>query len=561
MSEKQITLTLLGIFAMLFVGVLVVAVLFAYLLYIMIGLGVLLFLTIVGIAWRKWQHSRIPINEDKREKLRLELEEFERRERLRIERERHEHELRLEQERHTQELDLQRREHEIKEHILLTRANYDQNGNPPILINQPGVHVTTLPFGNSPHTLKSGKPDEPQKHLAQVAETKALPAPTDAYDLLKQGIWTPSKERLLIALAVKRLLLVSIAVAWHIALAGATGGGKTNLLRLLLGQLVKFYQVYYISPAFAPVKANHEDWRQIQAHLAGPVACEADEIRERIQWAAGEYKYRQMQERSGDFSWQKKPVYVVIDEYIAVCKLYPGAADEVSELLRFARQYLVFVIVASQDFLIKNIGGDSGARDCYRTVGYFGGDPTTARTLLDIQGTLPYEGELGKQGLLVVKAKEIPVSPGRVPFMSNRAIYELLGWPEDPILDDAPVMASGMYGDSAGTTGEPEMEPLYPRSVSPRQSNQTGRLHDEDEPSTEDLENTVEADSKPLGMSPGRVPESPDEKQFTPTQELQFLRLYRQSGNIKDSLRVMHLGNRYFKCASRLVEQRKLRKA
>lgn len=95
MSEKQITGTLLGIFVMLFQGVLAVAVLFAYLLYIMIGLGALLFLTIVGIAWRKWQHSRIPVNEDRREKLRLELEEFERRERLRIERERHEHELRL----------------------------------------------------------------------------------------------------------------------------------------------------------------------------------------------------------------------------------------------------------------------------------------------------------------------------------------------------------------------------------------------------------------------------------------------------------------------------------
>jgi hypothetical protein len=558
MSEKQITLTLLGIFAMLFVGGLAVAVLFAYLVYICIGLGVLLFLTIAGIAWRKWQHSRIPVNEDKREKLRLELEELERRERLRIERERHEHELRLEQERHAQELDLQRREHEIKEHILLTRATYDNNGNPPILLNQPGVHVTTLPPGNPPHALRSGKPDEQQKQLTQGAETKALPAPTDAYDLLKQGIWTPSKERLLIALAVERLLLVSIALAWHIALAGSTGGGKTNLLRLLLAQLVKFYQVYYISPAFAPVKANHEDWRQIQDHLQGPVACEPDEIRERIQWAVSEYKYRQLQERTGDFSWQKKPVYLVIDEYIAVCKMYPEAADEVSELLRFARQYLVFVIVASQDFLIKNIGGDSGARDCYRTVGYFGGDPTTARTLLDIQGTLPYEGELGKQGLLVVKAKEIPVSPGRVPFMSNRAIYELLGWPEDPILDDAPVMASVPAGNFAGITGYPEMEPLPMRSASPRQTDQTSRLYAEDDTSTEDLQNTVEVDIEPPGTSQEGA--RARQKRFTPEQEVKFVRLYRACGNIKDCLRAMHLGNDYGPHARQLVEQRKLRK-
>lgn len=571
MSEAKAILLYLATLVVMIVLLIGAVVLSAYLLDIFIGLLAIVLLTLVAIGWRKWQHSRLSVNEDRREQRRLLLEEAERRERLRIERERHEHELQLERERHERELDLQWRTFQLQQHLALTRAGYDANGNPPIFLHEDGRY-TLLPPANPPYRplLTQLKASDDQRPGGTQPE-QALPPPIDAYDLLASGQWTPSPGMLLLAIgAGGALIQVAITLAWHIALAGATGGGKTNHLRLLLAQLVKHSEVYYLSPAFAPIKANHEDWRQIEAHLAGPVACDAGGIQARLQWAVEMYQYRQEQERAGDFTWQQKPIYLVIDEYIAVCKRYPEAAKDVSELLRFARQYQVFVIVASQDFLIKNIGGDSGARDCYRTALYFGGDPTTARALLDISGTLPYEQDLGKEGLLVLRTRSTQVSQARAPFMSNRALYQLLGWPTDPILDDRPVSQAqaGPVGTQWGTAGYPPMEPLQPKANRQEAMGPTLRFGPSSGPSTGNLQRVVDALAEPLGTGPTRVPEplgepeqSREEKRFTPEQEMRFIRLYRAHPNIRECLRAMQLGNRYYAYASRLVEARKLRKS
>src|ERR1700686_260677 len=96
MSENRITFTLIGTFAL--IGFMVLCFIFftAILLYVSVGIAVLALVALVGFAWRKWQHSGLPVHESKREYRRLELEEYERTERLRIERERHEHEMSLE---------------------------------------------------------------------------------------------------------------------------------------------------------------------------------------------------------------------------------------------------------------------------------------------------------------------------------------------------------------------------------------------------------------------------------------------------------------------------------
>jgi hypothetical protein len=41
---------------------------------------------------------------------------------------------------------------------------------------------------------------------------------------------------------------------------------------------------------------------------------------------------------------------------------------------------------------------------------------------------------------------------------------------------------------------------------------------------------------------------------------MRFIRLYRANPNIRECLRAMQLGNRYYAYASRLVEARKLRR-
>lgn len=461
-----------------------------------------------------WQVKRLPIRADRRE-----------------------------QERHTQELELARERHTAELHLLYTRVPFDQNGNAPILLNLPDTHVTMLPPGQLPQRSPSkDKAPEPGP-----VEQKPVPEPVDVYDLLMSGKWAPRKDKLLIAAGTDGLLQVSMGLAWHIALAGSTGNGKTNLLRLLLPQLVKMAQVYYISPAFAPVKANGEDWRPIAAHLAGPVAVDASEIAERLSWAVAMYEDRAERERAGDFSWQDEPCYIVIDEFIKVKELYPDAPDLVVQLLKFARQYGVFVILAAQDFLLGSIGGDSGARECFRTCIYAGGDAHTARKLLDIAGTLPYEAQLGNKGLVAVKSKEIPLTLARVPLMSNEALYELLG-------QGLP----GTAGDFSGTGPTRSTGPLDGNMQAPARVLCRRRISRQLGPVTGDLQNVVEADVEPSGTGPVKAL---DGKRFTPEQELRFTRLYRERGNIKEVLRAMRLGNAYGAYARQVVDKRGLRKS
>ena len=135
MSEGKAILWFLASLALVVVLLIGAFVLSAYLVDIFIGLLAIVFLTLLAIGWRKWQHSRLPVNEDRREHRRLVLEEAERREQLRIERERHEHELQLARERHERELDLEFRTFQLQQHLTLTRAGYDANGNPPIFLH------------------------------------------------------------------------------------------------------------------------------------------------------------------------------------------------------------------------------------------------------------------------------------------------------------------------------------------------------------------------------------------------------------------------------------------
>src|ERR1700686_197512 len=122
MSQTRVTLTLIGALAvvcLLLIGAFVLA---AYLVDIFLGIGVLLLLLLAAAGWRKWQHSRIPVNEDRREQRRVLLEEEERRERLRREREQQAHDMQLASERHRQEMEMRWQVFELQRHLALTRA-------------------------------------------------------------------------------------------------------------------------------------------------------------------------------------------------------------------------------------------------------------------------------------------------------------------------------------------------------------------------------------------------------------------------------------------------------
>lgn len=72
---------------------------------------------------------------------------------------------------------------------------------------------------------------------------------------------------------------------------------------------------------------------------------------------------------------------------------------------------------------------------------------------------------------------------------------------------------------------------------------------------------SIELPAEPSGTVPSESLEVPRfEKVFDQEQEVRFARLYREIGNSKEVLRLMHLGNAYGPYASYLIEQRNLKK-
>src|SRR5579859_4465605 len=99
-----------------------------------------------------------------------------------------------------------------------------------------------------------------------------------------------------------------------------------------------------------------------------------------------------------------------------------------ADLLREGRKVGLFLVTAAQDFLVKTIMKDEGGavRDCFRTAVYVGGDPTTARTLLDVRGTVD-DGGLG-QGVVMLRSQQVKQAQlARVPYVDNQSLYHLLG--------------------------------------------------------------------------------------------------------------------------------------
>lgn len=66
--------------------------------------------------------------------------------------------------------------------------------------------------------------------------------------------------------------------AWHVALAGPTGGGKSNALALLLLQLVPLYTCYAVNPHWARVEEDGRDWTEIERRFAHAPFTETHEF-------------------------------------------------------------------------------------------------------------------------------------------------------------------------------------------------------------------------------------------------------------------------------------------
>lgn len=221
----------------------------------------------------------------------------------------------------------------------------------------------------------------------------------------------------------------------HVALAGATGGGKSTILRLLLSQLCKAdAQVLLLNPHYTRYDLDRqEDWTPFESYLVSdPMACRRYEtIASSLQFIAEDILPKRL-ERYAHSQPVGKPYFIAIDELPAIVAEIKAAPGYLAKILREGRKVRVFLIVAAQDFLVSTIapGGGGAVRDCYRTAYYVGGDSTTARILLDLPPRLLPESELGKGQVMLRSGQVSHVKQAtlvRVPYVDNEALYHLLG--------------------------------------------------------------------------------------------------------------------------------------
>lgn len=241
----------------------------------------------------------------------------------------------------------------------------------------------------------------------------------------------------------------------HVALSSPTGGGKTTTARMIISQILACGgEVYMANPNYAPVKLNGnrlEDWRPIVARLKEPPAREFDEIEALFDRFLALVDERRLREQTSPK--RGKDLYLYIAEWPAIVakaaeidmdnkeknkeKKKDRIVIKLGRLLRESRQYGVHVISEFQDALISTIGGNSGVRENYRTAYHFGGDDRTAKVVLSLaDGVKPDNTGLGKMGAAMFRFQSNAAIDGRVPFFSNRALYMLLGYPQDPVHDN-----------------------------------------------------------------------------------------------------------------------------
>jgi hypothetical protein len=312
------------------------------------------------------------------------------------------------------------RRHELEMHQLscwrdVQIANYEHRHPLPSAHYAP--HVTYAPRITSAAATSTPEPE-------QVGG--ALPGLTDLADLGFQ----PTPERLLLGLGETGHITVATNRLMHVAFSGATGSGKSNAMRLLLAQLLAVgSRVVLANPIYTDYDHEHdEDWRPITDRLHMPPAVSPDSIDALLSWLLDEelpVRLKRLQDgiAVGD------PLVLALDELPMMCDLVPKVTDRVGRLLRMGRHAKIYTAGASQDFLIKTLGGSSGIRDCYRTAYYSGGDVLSATALLDLKQREIQEGQLGQGVVYLRSSATTPAQLVRVPYASNQAVYQMLGEP------------------------------------------------------------------------------------------------------------------------------------
>jgi hypothetical protein len=275
----------------------------------------------------------------------------------------------------------------------------------------------------APHYAGSRAVEVDEQTGALPSTDDSLPGMVDMADLDFQ----PTMQRVLLGIdAGGGLVTVPAGKLCHVAIAGHTGGGKSNLLRLLIPQLQAIgARVVLCDPHYAPLDTTSgDDWRPIAQRLHQPPAYTPAAIDETLSWFVDELDRRLELRRHGQPIGV--PLFLALDELPIIADSVKGAIARLGRVLREGRKAGVLALGSSQDFLVKSLGGSSAVRDCYRTAFYSGGDINSARALLDVPQKDIDEGRLGSGIAYLRSSATSPAALVRVPLATNRAVRGLL---------------------------------------------------------------------------------------------------------------------------------------
>lgn len=309
-------------------------------------------------------------------------------------------------------------------------------------VHQPGQLPAQLNYSPSITHAPAQLTSEQPAAAALPDSGQPLPGLTDLADVL--STFRPATDRVLLALGGGgQPITVRVKQLCHVALVGATGGGKSNLLRLLLPQLqVLGAKIVLADPHFAPFDAESgEDWRPIASRLYMPPAVHAGQIADLLRWLCEQIELRK--ELRGKGHRVGRPLFLAFDELPIITEMVPDAMDAISRILREGRKFNILTVGASQDMLVKTIGGSSAVRDCYRTAFYVGGDVLSAARLLDLPQKQIDDGQLSTGLAMLRSTATTPARLVRVPEATNDAIRLLL-----------PASEAASDPTSGGTSGE-----------------------------------------------------------------------------------------------------------
>lgn len=280
----------------------------------------------------------------------------------------------------------------------------------------------------------------PASPAPQLVNARALPAALD----LAAIPHTPTLDHILLAIDDLGQITVSVQDLCHVALLGSTGGGKSNLLRLIIPQLERIgAQVILADPHFAPLDPeNGDDWRPIADRLIHAPAVTAAAIDAELSFMTDELGRRL--ERRNKNEPIGVPLFFAFDELPVICDLVKDAPARLGKLLREGRKVQLLTVGASQSMLIKEIGGSSTLRDQYRTAFYVGGDRKSAAAMLDLPERDIDDGPLG-QGVCLLRSKyTAPARLVRVPLVSNASVYSMLGIVAGDVVSPTEPLSKGL---------------------------------------------------------------------------------------------------------------------